>query len=296
MLWVSQSLLGNADEVFVLVMFQTLVNVVSLVLFFPILHPFANWLERTVKGDSLRKSLHLSTHPPSDPELAVELFRTESGAFLQAACAVNLSALRIQSDESLLQLGMDEDHPLVRSLTTHGSLPYEYMKAWQGELQLYYLALRKTGQASHQAEEAERIASAVRNAMHALKSMHDIRENLHELRESTSQVKHDAYKHIRDSAKELFDACLLHLKESKHTDQAALVSLYERINRQYEVALAHFYDEAANASIDSRAFTAVMNLNREMYAAKKAMLFAIRDFLMAPGAGAGFDDLMSLKP
>ncbi|MFM9057100.1 MAG: hypothetical protein ACKOQY_10525, partial [Bacteroidota bacterium] len=163
---------------------------------------------------------------------------------------------------------------------THGSLPYEYMKAWQGELQLYYLSLRNTGQDSSHAEEGDRLASAVRNAMHALKSMHDIRDNLHELRESTSEIKHEAYRHIREGARLAFESDLSLLSSPKGVDEVVLAERFEQINSEYESTLEKLYTEAARTGIESRAFTVMMNLNREVYAAKKAMLLAIRDLLV----------------
>lgn len=282
----AQVLVGDLDDVFVLVMFQSLVNLVSVIMFFPFLGYFAEWLERFVRGDAFRKSLNLGEVPPSDPDLALELFRRESETYLKAACIVNLAALRLPVVSLLDGVGFGESHPLVRSLSTHGSLPYEYMKSWQGELQLYYLSLRNTGQDSVHAEEGDRLASAVRNAMHALKSMHDIRDNLHELRESTSEIKHEAYHHIREGTRNAFEALLSLLVIPKGVDEVVLAERLEQINSDYESTLERLYKEAARSSIDSRAFTVMMNLNREVYASKKAMLLAVRD-LLVPKANQG---------
>lgn len=282
----AQVLVGDLDDVFVLVMFQSLVNLVSVIMFFPFLGYFAEWLERFVRGDAFRKSLNLGEVPPSDPDLALELFRRESETYLKAACIVNLAALRLPVVSLLDGVGFGESHPLVRSLSTHGSLPYEYMKSWQGELQLYYLSLRNTGQDSVHAEEGDRLASAVRNAMHALKSMHDIRDNLHELRESTSEIKHEAYHHIREGTRNAFEALLSLLVMPKGVDEVVLAERFEQINSDYESTLERLYKEAARSSIDSRAFTVMMNLNREVYASKKAMLLAVRD-LLVPKANQG---------
>ncbi len=280
-------LVGDMDDVFVLVMFQTLVNLVSVIMFYPFLGYFSSWLERFVRGDAYRKCLHLGEAPPRDPDLALELFRRESETYLKAACIVNLAAMRLPVMSLLQGIGFSESHPLVRSFSTHGSLPYEYMKSWQGELQLYYLSMRNIGQDSVHAEEGDRMASAVRNAMHGLKSMHDIRDNLHELRESTSEIKHEAYHYIREGTRNVFESLLSILDSPKGADEVVLAERFEQINSEYESTLERLYTEAARSSIDSRAFTVMMNLNREVYAAKKAMLLAVRELLVPKGSQNG---------
>ncbi len=141
---------------------------------------------------------------------------------------------------------------------------------------MFYLELRQHTKEGENTQLNQWV-SAIRGAMHGVKSMRDIERNILNLNRSSHDLKYGVYQITRDNFEALYKSLdeLLFSKDSRELD--IFLKVYKHILENYYNTLNHFYSEAERMAIQEMDVTSILNYNRELFTSNKAMLMAVKD-------------------
>ena len=282
------------DPLIGLVSFSTLINLLAIIVFLPLLDLFTKFLECFFKNNDDSVSSFISHASIAEPETALDLFQRETIYFIHNSMLHNLELFNIETksleENSEFKKVSETDNFLSKTKVEK----YEFLKQLQGELQAFYLKLRAKLQDQQQAELNQMI-SAVRSAMHAVKSVKDIGTNIKNLRESSKDIKYNFFMHHKKETESLYIKLHNYLGLTKKASFEQLQELFNSIEKNYSSALNNFYTEAQNASIESIDITTVINFNRELFTSNKAMLMAIKEIDLDEKQAENFNEIPIYK-
>jgi phosphate:Na+ symporter len=278
------------DPLIGLVTFSSLTNLFALIIFLPILNPYIKFLHHFYKDKDGSIAAYIHNASIGDRRIAMELFRKETEFFIHNSLIFNLSLFDIDSN----RLPESGEYKLLNEKRKYiGMTPeekYDFLKQLQGQLQAFYMELRPT-LAPAQYEQVNQWIAAVRNCMHAVKSMKDIGSNIHNLSQSSKDIKFNFFtKHQRETEAiyQLLYDVITH--PGKNASQL-LQNIHDRISNNYTKALNDFYKEALSAAIEDKDITTVINFNRELYSSNKSLVMAIQDLILDEKNAHDFNDL-----
>ena len=282
------------DPLIGLVSFSTLINLLAIIVFLPLLDLFTKFLECFFKNTDDSVTSFISHASIAEPETALDLFQRETIYFIHNSMLHNLELFNIETksleENSEFKKVSETDNFLSKTKVEK----YEFLKQLQGELQAFYLKLRAKLQDQQQAELNQMI-SAVRSAMHAVKSVKDIGTNIKNLRESSKDIKYNFFMHHKKETESLYIKLHNYLGLTKKAKFEQLQELFNSIQKNYSSALNNFYTEAQNASIESIDITTVINFNRELFTSNKAMLMAIKEIDLDEKQAENFNEIPIYK-
>jgi phosphate:Na+ symporter len=278
------------DPLIGLVTFSSLINLFSLILFLPFLNPFSRFLERFFTDSDASAAAFIGHATTAEPLTALDLFRRESANFLHLSMLYNLSQFAIDFKALLHNL---DDGELKRSqdfISKTQEENYIFLKQLQGEMQAFYVALRlKLDGEPH--DQLNQLISAVRSSMFSVKCMQDIESNIHNLRRSSKSIKFDFYLHHQKETEALYGPFHALLSSQETVTFQTLQTLFNTIEHNYTSSLNDFYKEAHQASLEDIDLTTVLNFNRELFTSNKAMLMALKDYLLEEQQAALFNEI-----
>tara|TARA_R110002126_G_scaffold161484_4_gene309294 strand:+ start:878 stop:2560 length:1683 start_codon:yes stop_codon:yes gene_type:complete len=277
-----------------LVTFSSLINLFSILFFLPFLDSFAQFLERFFKdtdGNTASFIVHASI---AEPITALDLFRRETNYFIHNSMLFNLELFKIDTHnfrENSVFKSINDKHKFFSKTKEE---QYDFLKQLQGELQIFYLKLRPKLQ-TEQYSEINQLISAVRSAMHAVKSVKDIGSNITNLSHSSKDIKYNFFIHHKKETQILYTELNSYMTEKNNITFENLQNLYNSIQINYTLALNTFYSEVQNTLIEDIDITTVINFNRELFTSNKAMLMAIKDFLLKEKQAEDFNEIPVYK-
>ena len=282
------------DPLIGLVTFSSLINLLAIVLFLPVLDLFTTFLERFFKNTDCSAAAFINHASIAEPETALDLFRRETRYFIHNSMLFNLELFKIQTNELDQQTNYNEINDKRNFDSKTPEEKYEFLKQLQGELQAFYLKLRAKLN-SEGNSELNQLISAVRSSMHAVKSIKDIGSNITNLSSSSKEIKYQFFLHHKKETEELYLKLNLFLNTEKSSDFEELRIQFDTIQKNYTTALNTFYTEAQLAPIEDIDITTVINFNRELFTSNKAMLMAVKDILLDEKQAQNFNEIPIYK-
>ena len=282
------------DPLIGLVTFSSLINLLAIVLFLPVLDLFTTFLERFFKNTDGFAAAFINHASIAEPETALDLFRRETRYFIHNSMLFNLELFKIQTNELDQQTNYNEINDKRNFDSKTPEEKYEFLKQLQGELQAFYLKLRAKLN-SEGNSELNQLISAVRSSMHAVKSIKDIGSNITNLSSSSKEIKYQFFLHHKKETEELYLKLNMFLNTEKNSGFEELRIQFDTIQKNYTTALNTFYTEAQLATIEDIDITTVINFNRELFTSNKAMLMAVKDILLDEKEAQNFNEIPIYK-
>ncbi|WP_338648242.1 Na/Pi symporter [Flavobacterium sp. KS-LB2] len=282
------------DPLIGLVTFSSLINLLAIVLFLPVLNLFTTFLERFFKNTDGSTAVFISHASIEEPETALDLFRRETRYFIHNSMIFNLELFKIEIKELNQHIEYQEINAKRNFEAKSTDEKYEFLKQLQGELQAFYLKLRAKLN-SEENSELNQLISAVRSSMHAVKSIKDIGSNITNLSSSSKEIKYQFFLHHKNETQELYLRLNTFLNADNTLGFEELKALFEIIQKNYTSALNSFYSEAQLAPIEDIDITTVINFNRELFTSNKAMLMAVKDILLEEKQAQNFNEIPIYK-
>ncbi|MCU0353275.1 MAG: Na/Pi symporter [Cytophagales bacterium] len=262
------------DPLFALVIFQTLINLLAILLFVPFIGWFARWLEKRFtpapNGD-------LPTVPHDltiAPELAVDTLHQEARKLVAQTAAFHEKVLDL--DEMHNEKGWL--HTLKAFAQVSGSTEEEYSRLKQaaGDLLEYHTHLQTADLETEEHQRMNQDIRAIRQAGHAAKSIKDIHHNLKEFQDSANDVLHDHYHQLQQDWAKFAGAFrpLLALANKAELIQklSALMADAFRVQQENNESIAK---SLKNHQLGEMEASTLINVQREVLSAKKALLRAV---------------------
>lgn len=277
--------IGINDNLIALVFFQTFINLLSIILFFPFLKQFGRFLLKRYP-DSENESFYISKMPVTDPDIAIEALENETKHFIALVIDYCLATFNVKGNP------VPADPAHKKFYTRSLSEKYDYIKQLHGQMHGFYLAILNTSSRGQKMERLEQLVTSIRNSMYAAKSIRDARHDIEQISNSANNVKYNFYKQSAEKSSSVYQQVLRMLNgkpPANHFEE--LTALYKNITDGYSEALQLLYKNSLASLVNETEISTLINFNREIYTSYKSLFFSVKDHLLTPKEAEYFDGL-----
>ncbi|MFI5173026.1 MAG: Na/Pi cotransporter family protein [Chitinophagales bacterium] len=286
-----QNGLSLKDPLIGLVTFQTGMNVLSIIIFLPLINQFSHILEKFFKNSEKHVSLYLQNSTAAVPEAAVEILEKETRFFISQSRLFNLLAFEIEKeniaqpekyDAANLENNFYEISPISR---------YEMIKEHYGEIQSYYIKIKTERLNEKIILQTDKLIASVRSAMYAAKCIKDLFNDMHELKNSSQEIKYDYYNQMKKEVTAFYK--LTELEENSSMDEIfnKLVKLLEGIQKIFNENLNKIYSSEYVKSLSDVDIATLMNFNREITTSHKSVIMSLKNLLLDDEGAERFSEI-----
>ena len=278
---------GIHDPLFSLVAFHSLFNFLGIVVFLPIMKPFARFLGQRFSSSADHESIFVGETVASVSDVALDAIAKEAAHIIARVVEQNLRVFEppLPTPAGVLPVP-------TAGLPDTDSYPYDELyrrnKRLEGEIINFALRVQAEPVEPVQSERLNRLLSSVRHAVHSAKSLRDVRHNLEEFADSAVDEVHAYLDRFRSIMTEFYgkvyrlrsgnDAILM------FQDSAYLM---KRIQEWHDLLHREIYADIRRGHLADNEISSLMNVNRETLNSNVALADALRDFsLQQTGAEA----------
>jgi phosphate:Na+ symporter len=271
--------IGIQQPLIALVSFSSLINLAGILLFIPVLGPFAGLLKKLHPNTNHHRTGYLTLKDKMDADTASELLQKEAGYFIYHTMQLNKKLLQIDSERGPK---MEE----LENKSLHFHLPekntedhYHWIKELHGEIQAVYFQFSQMKLPAEN-PRLNLYISSIRNAMHAAKSIKDITDNISNLSRSSKSLKFDFFTSFQEQTEKLNLTLLLWLQRKEKPNYQEILTESKKIETNYTQILNRFYQEASGTLLSELEITTLINFSRECFSANRSMLMAVKDLIL----------------
>lgn len=293
-LFMITDLFSIKDPLIGLVIFSSIINLCSIIIFLPLLDEFTHFLERFFKDSDGSVTAFIGHATTAEPMTALDLFKRETNYFIHNSMLFNLELFKIHTHYISKNSDYENINEKKKFFIKTIEEKYDSLKQLQGELQVFYIELRSKLQ-SEEYSNINQLISAVRSSMHSVKSVKDIGTNITNLRHSSKDIKYNFFIHHKQETEALYRQFNALITQEMPASLENLQDIFNTIEGNYTSALNNFYTEAQNAPLEKIDITTVINFNRELFTSNKAMLMAVKDFLLKEKQAQEFNEIPVYK-
>jgi phosphate:Na+ symporter len=274
---------GINDKLIALVFFQSMVNVIGIILFYPFLNTFGSFLEKKYRSAD-EETMFIHKVDAKESSMALYALEEETRHFLGAACHYVISSFELADKR-------EKEMKLSEKFLSHDVYEkYDYIKFLYGEIHSYYILLQKSISDKDETEKLDRLMSSVRNGMYAAKSFKDALPDKEQLQNSSNDIKYGFYKKSRPEVEMFCESIQFLLLNENPNKSAELVSIYQSVTSGYTATLKYLYRESTAGHVNETEISTMLNFNREIFTGFKSLLFAVKDFLLDKEQSRYFDE------
>lgn len=281
---------GENNPLIALVLFQSLINLTGLIIFYPLLDRFGNFLETRFTHQEKQATQYISKMSPVVPGAAMVALEKEVHLFLTRVSRLNLDAFHIKEN---IFTGFDSVKEIsVFQNNKSFSANYDFIKKAQGEFLHFYSGMRKENMEEEDSKRLDQLMASVRSAMYSAKSMKDIRHNRQDFRDSADDGKYKHYKYFQKQLREYFLSLnkITGMKDSASVF-SSLEDLMQSSKNDYEAGLNQIYTEAGANTLRENDISSMLNINRELYSSRKSLIHSFKFLLLNEKQANEFDAL-----
>lgn len=289
-------IVGPSEQLLALVLFQTVINLFGVVLFFPFLRQLGDFLEKRFVEKEKNATRFIRGLSPQLPEAVLEALEKETAFFIDRTVSYNIEAFKLE-DEFAVKARMKE---LAGSESPGRKLFYEdYNSIKQAEGEILSLYSKMSGETIEKEDfiRLNQLVSSVKNAMYSTRGIKSIRANIDELSDSANDAQYAHYQFLQSQMSGFYRQLnrLLPAGQPLKYDEE-LKKLMELARKDYELALHKIYRESAAGAVSDFDIATLLNVSREVYSSCQAIVFSLRDFLLDTQQISEFDNSPFLRP
>jgi phosphate:Na+ symporter len=243
-------LLGLEDPLYSLVAFHSFFNFVGIILFVPILKPFANWLSGRFQTDQAHLATIIHDVPAEVPGIALAALKKEVTQLLLRSLKANQEPLH--------------DHVDEREAT------YQELKTIEGEIVSFNKSLQRCTLSETEIDMLTSLNYAVRLSIFSFKSLNDIQHDIQPLYlahkdEPEMKLTEDMFQQLIKTSTALEQLLL----EPGPPGQDKLAKEFETLKVDLKVTWINNQQALYRTDIDKKLtyvqISSLLNLNREIY-------------------------------
>jgi phosphate:Na+ symporter len=277
--------IGIKDNLPALVFFQSLINLVGIILFYPFLDVFGKFLEkRFVSVD--KETLFIHKVKPTDTEPAIAALEKETQYFIYHLAFFTLNVFD-KSTSILNKLQLSKDFESKNPMEK-----YEYIKHLHGEIRNYSIQLQNLITDKETGLRLGQLISSARNTMYAAKNIKDTFPDIEQLKKSSNDMKYEFYRKTGQGISDFYEKVINLLEPAEpQLNFERLTAVYKSVQQGYKKILQELYNEGFEKNISEIEFSTIINFNREMYTSEKSVVFALKDYLLHEKQASYFEEL-----
>lgn len=279
------SIIGPGNNLIALVFFQSMVNLVSILLFFPLLKTIARFLQKRFSGEGEGESFIRKIADLQDTDTTLHAVEQETGDFLRMSISFSLEAFDLSATN--ISFAQPRKAYSKKSLAEK----YEQLKNLHGELHNFCLKLQPQLATNAEQEKLGRMIMTIRNTMYASKSIRDALLDIQQMRNSSNDTKYEFYITAQNKITDLYNRILgLLCKNNNENKFEEMLALHQSVTEGYSRALKQLYRESTSGKISEQEISTLINFNRELYTSFKSMLIAVKEYCLTGKESAYFDE------
>ncbi|MEP7165705.1 MAG: Na/Pi symporter [Ferruginibacter sp.] len=269
-----RNIVGIKDPLVGLVFFQSFINFISILIFLPFVNIFSRWLKKAFFNKKLRGDIAFNKDQPVIPELAAALLLEAGYDILRRVIYFHKKIFNTSVPENANGFFSG-----LRSFArVHGTTEREYslIKETEGDILKYYTGLQKDDLVKTDYEKVNYSLTAIRQSIHAAKSVHDIQHNLQAFNASANDFLFRQYGLLQKEWKD-FEVQLYVLMEDE--DGAGLKAGFENSMKlaasRFQVHTGNIERSLADRELSEIEASTLLNVYQEILSSQKALLRAL---------------------
>lgn len=274
--WLMTGVLHINDNLTALVMFQTLINILGIIIFFPLLGFFAKLLEKTYKRTEPELKLkYIKPHAQVFADDSLLMAEKELMRLLRHTIEFNIEMMHAGRANESKHLG-DIIRNIFKPFQKEGS--YVYLKQLQGGIIEYLAELPSEEMNNVEVQRSALLLTVSRNIIHSAKNLKDIGHNLEELESSNNDELHHIYIMLVKQQEELY----IKLNDiinanSNRLAMPELLKMQEENKSQHQRHIENTLQLLKQQKIAELDVSSLLNVHREVYSSNKAIIEVLED-------------------
>lgn len=271
-IYLIQKIVEIKDPLIGVVFFQSIINLTSIFIFYPLLKPFSKWLENRYEKNEDMANVNLNKLVLNDTEESVLAVKKETLRLIKNIIYLNKQALEISNANN-----KGEETLLPGFHKKSYSENYEQVKKLNGEIIDFCIELQ-----SHELKDPEKkqlttLLYILRMTMNASKSIKDIRHNIKEYRDSADDVLYGVYKSIRNEEDPYFIQLNEVIFEDKNHSVEKLNILSDSSKKRHEEAMQAIFKLSSTSKINNIQVATLLNVFEGIMLSNDALTTAARE-------------------
>lgn len=278
-------LLQVKNNLIPLVLFQSLVNLVSVILFFPGLKMLSKLLVKLFP-EKEERSMYIDKVPAKETEFALDALENETKYFINLIMNYCLDSFgQLKKNRSYLLLHKNFNNKTIAE-------KYSFIKQLHGELHGYYLKVQNAASKKEETMRLDKLISAIRNMMYAAKNISDTQHDIEQVSNSSNDAKYSFYVQAGEKIMRFYDRIEVLVNRPDGVNQyEEITALYSSVTKGYSETLHKLYKAGLASNLSEIEITTLINFNRELYTSFKSVLFGLKDFRLSSKDAEYFDSL-----
>jgi phosphate:Na+ symporter len=267
------SYVGVQDPLVALVMLHSTFNAFGLILFYPFINYLADFLERSFMDVTNEVARFIHKLTPEVPEAAIPALDQEVHHLFHKALLLVTSNFDVNAGDTFtLEFKKTNEAKTFKQ-------QYKSIKQLEGEMFQFYTQLQQQRLDPEDNDRLSQLINAIRYLLHASKGAKDVHKNLRTMGNSTHKILNQLFLLFEEGhllfyeeLKKLLD------EETSATLFEELTELVQKNQTIYENLLDAIYRDLYRKKLTQIEISTVLNVNRELYSSRKALILALKEF------------------
>ena len=288
--------IGLSDPLFALVAFHSTFNLIGIVIFLPLIPLLSKWLDRWFREEDTPLLRHIKSSDAAVAEAALENITRETLRLIDQAAALNQATFGLPPDHTFYDSYDDRNGVDVFSPDIDYDACYADIKQLEGEILRHAIALQGTSLEADESKRLSQLIPAIRNAVHAAKSMKDVYADLELFRGSVNDRFNAYYGQFREAAREFYEALdSLQTSDIPAIRFEALIEIKGKSETIQNRMHRRIHDEVSRGELSEVEISTLLNVNRELFSASQSLVAALADALLDIEAADDFAGIPALR-
>jgi phosphate:Na+ symporter len=275
--------LGIADPLYALVAFHSLFNLLGLCLFVPFTDNFARLLQQLFPKQDQQEARYLYDVQSGVSGAAVDASERETSQLIARALQLQMDVF----DPPLLPPAGHPPVPHLRGIKELRQMSFEELyratKTLEGELLEFAIQLQAGTLESSESARLSQLLHAAREAVQSAKAVKDIRHNLAELTEAGAAGQNGFANTVRGLMQNFLQAVYgLRQQGAETISFEDLAAAMKRVGKRHDAFHEQIYADVRQDLIDESEVSSLLNVNRELLTANRALLMALGSYYLDP--------------
>jgi phosphate:Na+ symporter len=258
---------GINDPLIALVTFQTAINVIGIIIFYPLLNPFAGWLQGRYAEPVAKLASYINKLLLHDPEVAIKATEQDCLRLARHLVWINRKALEMEQPgtEDLMQQVSGKSY----------SESYDLIKLLNGEILDFCIELKSYPLDESELYRVNALIELLQKTMNSAKSVKDIRHNIKNYRDSADDTLHGIYKTLRKREEPFYIRCL-ELIDSENVLPNELNDLLYQAHRDHDTSVQEIFRLSSANRLHDLDMATLINVFEAVRSSHESLVQAIR--------------------
>ena len=262
------------DELLGLVMFQSSINLFSIILFYPFLGVLARLLDRSFEGSQPNLTTYLKKRNEMLPEDALGFAEKETIQLMHETMDLNKKILGLEAEK---KSGWFNNLRSYASESSSFDERYHRLKLHQGEILEYITEIPKDEMTEKELQQNGKLINITRHILRSTKNLKDIKHNLEDYKATANDRLFTTFSQVQERTKDFYTEFHSLSEGEVKVTVDAINNLTKKNRKQYDDALADILIALKDKKISELDSATLLNVYHEVYASNKALLRALAD-------------------